>query len=98
MKTKICTKCKVEKLLNEFTSHKTTRDRRQSWCKLCTSLGIKDYCKTKPINQYDLNNDFIKTWKSAREIERILGFAHSNISAVCSGKQKTGYGFIWKMK
>jgi hypothetical protein len=27
-----------------------------------------------------------------------LGFAHSNISNCCKGKQKTAYGYIWKYK
>jgi len=50
----------------------------------------------KPLNQYNLNGDLIKEWKSAAEIERVLGFNAENISACCLGKSKTSNGFIWK--
>lgn len=36
----------------------------------------------------------IKTWKSTREPQRILGIA--NVSSVCNGKRKTMGGYIWK--
>jgi len=52
----------------------------------------------KSIDQYDLNGNFIRTWKSAREIQRILVFNQSNISQVCIGKRKTVNGFIWKFE
>ena len=57
-----------------------------------------------PIIQLDLNNNFIKEWISSREIERVLGFAHSAIINCCKGfdnknrKVKQAYGFKWKFK
>jgi len=53
---------------------------------------------SKPVNQYDLENHFIKNWKSQVEIRRVLRFDQSHISQVCLGKRKTAYGFIWKFK
>lgn len=58
----------------------------------------KTYCE-KPINQYDLQGNFIRSWKSIHEAEKILKYHHnSNISQVCLGKFKQRYGFIWRFK
>ena len=51
---------------------------------------------SKKINQYDLEENFIKTWNSAREVERELGFYHTHICNVCKLKRKTAYGYIWR--
>jgi len=186
MKTKICTKCKKDKLLIEFPVNKPHKDNRRSHCKKCCYQTIKDYYKKypwkntyqwiktrcnnqkyisyknyggrgikclitveelkqlwfrdkayemkkpsidredddgnyefsncryiefklnierqnktrqeKPVNQYDLNGDFIKTWKTGKEIQRSLGFSQGNISSACLGRYKTAYGFVWKHK
>lgn len=50
----------------------------------------------KRIDQYTLDGEFIKTWKSTMEIERTLGFRHNNISNVCVGKYQQAYGYKWK--
>lgn len=51
---------------------------------------------SKTILQFDIDGNFIKKWKSAKEIERALGFASSNISSVCKGKFKQRYGYKWR--
>lgn len=53
---------------------------------------------SKKVNQYGLDGSLIKEWGCFRDIQRELGFAHSNISNCCKGKQKTAYGYIWKYK
>ena len=35
-------------------------------------------------------------YPSTHQVQRELGFANSNISAACNGKQKTAYGFHWR--
>ena len=52
----------------------------------------------KPVLQYDLKGNFIKEWISAREVERQLGYAQSNIWSCCVGKYNQAYGYIWKYK
>lgn len=52
--------------------------------------------KDRRIVQLSLTGEYIKTWNSNKEIEDTLGFNNRGISAVCRGKQKTAYGFIWK--
>ena len=54
------------------------------------------HTRNKEINQYDLNGIYIKTWKSAKEIESTCGYNHSKISSCCRGKQKTAYRHIWR--
>ena len=60
--------------------------------------------RSKPVLQYDLNNNFIQEFKSAMEAERKLGIPNGDINAVCSqrktakGIRRTAKGFIWKFK
>ena len=53
---------------------------------------------SKPIEQYDLEGNFIKKWNSAAQVERDLGFNHQNISKCCLGQQKTAYNYKWRYK
>ena len=52
----------------------------------------------KPILQYDLNNNFISEYKSARECERQTSIGYKLISAVCTGSKKSAHGYIFKFK
>lgn len=63
--------------------------------------------KSKAINQYDLGDNFIRTWSSSHEIERELGFNHNDIIRCCNGgyynKKRNkwvntfqSHNFIWK--
>lgn len=51
--------------------------------------------KSKPVNQYDLNNNLIKTWESINEIQRQLKYYKQNISRCCNKKINTAYGYRW---
>jgi len=50
----------------------------------------------KQIIQYDLENNYIATFESAREAERITGIGYKMISRVCKGERPYTHGFIWK--
>lgn len=53
--------------------------------------------KAKFVNQYDLNGNFIKTWKSIAEAARAFNAkTGSNITSVCKGERKSAYGYKWK--
>lgn len=67
-----------------------------------TPMAIKEQCG-QCINQYDLNNNYIQTFATARDAARAmrpnsasLGGVTSHITDVCKGKRKTAYNFIWK--
>lgn len=53
---------------------------------------------SKPVNQYDLQGNFIKRWESAMEVQRELGYRQTHISACCLNKPyyKSYKGYIWK--
>ena len=53
---------------------------------------------SKPVLQYDLNDNLVKEYPSIKQIERELGFANQHISKCCKGKLKQAYGFKWKYK
>jgi hypothetical protein len=39
MDTKICSRCKVEKPINDFPLHKSLKSGRNSWCKACKNIA-----------------------------------------------------------
>ena len=62
-----------------------------------TKRKIKSNChNNKKINQYDIKGVFIKVWSSIGEAAEFYSVDRSGISKVCSGKQKSAAGFIWK--
>lgn len=59
----------------------------------------------KPVNQYDLQGNYIQTFPSLRSAVESLGKLENyksgggcitHIGDVCKGKRKTAYGYIWK--
>ena len=51
-----------------------------------------------PINQYDLEGNFIQEWDSAKHASRELKLLDSNINCCLKGKYKQSGGFKWKYK
>ena len=52
----------------------------------------------KTVYQYSLDVKLIKIHRSITDASRNSGFRHSDISAVCNGRQKTAKNFIWSFK
>lgn len=52
--------------------------------------------KAKPVDQFTIDGEYLKTWPSAREAARVLGYRQGNISACCRGIYKQAYGYIWR--
>lgn len=62
----------------------------KTWIHLTENITFPKYEKAsgrtnKPINQYDLNGNFIATYKSAREVEKEIGISFRNVSRYCNG-------------
>jgi hypothetical protein len=51
---------------------------------------------SKPINQYDLDGNFIKSWQSATIAAKEIGLHSTSIRHCVQGKTKTSGGYIWK--
>ena len=54
--------------------------------------------KSKKVEQYDIDNNFITIFNSISEAAKECNTFHSSISACCHGKKKTSGGFIWKFR
>ena len=55
-----------------------------------------DSKKAIPIDQYDKDGNFIKTFASLADAATELGCHRSGISFCLKGRTKTSAGFIWK--
>jgi hypothetical protein len=66
---------------------KSLKNRKVTW-----KTGHDGSCRYSPINQYDLELNFIKLWPSVTEARNSI---KGDISACCRGKQKTAGGFIF---
>jgi hypothetical protein len=50
----------------------------------------------KEVNQYDLDGNFIKTYKTLYEAQRETNVTNQNIHKVCNGSRKTAGGYKWR--
>lgn len=50
----------------------------------------------RKIDQFTLNDEFVKTWNSILSIEKECGFNNSCIVNNLKGRSKSSYGFKWK--
>ena len=57
--------------------------------------GLKKHNKSIPIVQVTLDGHYIKTWKSAVEVEKETGIKRSSISSVLRGKYHHAGGYKW---
>lgn len=76
---------------------------RDMGIKVLSSTEVNQRDRSKMVNQYDKQGNFIKSFSSAIEAARAIGKitstsngASSHITDCCRGKQKTAYGYIWK--
>lgn len=62
---------------------------------------VSEWCKKnkpKPIVQLDINENFIKEWNSAVEVENKIGISRKSICNCIRKKSKTAGGFKWILK
>lgn len=79
--------------------HKHTVDFKKYMSELKTGYKqSKTVIDTKSIKivQLNLDNEIIKVWDSARQIQRETKLSQGNISRCCNGKYKQAYGFKWE--
>lgn len=51
---------------------------------------------SKGVLQISMDGEILAEFKSAAEVERILGFRNSRINECCNGKRKSAFGFKWE--
>lgn len=54
--------------------------------------------RSRKVEQYDLNGNFIRTWDTIKQAADELKTNTANIIACCQGKYKKSHGFIWRYK
>lgn len=64
------------------------------WCS--SQYNINYGHRNEKISKKVLCVETGKVYTSTHQVERELGFANSNISRACNGKQKSAYGFHWR--
>ena len=60
--------------------------------------GGGTYCRIKPVDQFSLSGEYIKTWDSCSDAERAYSKSKSvssHISAACKGERKWAYEYLW---
>lgn len=57
--------------------------------------GTLDEIICRPIYQFDLNGNYVASYKSIREAENETGIPHSVISRVCKNKLNYTHGYTW---
>lgn len=69
-------------------------------CKYNQNYGTRNEriskSRMRKVYQYDLQGNFIKGFESLNSAAKSVNGDYKNISAVCSGRQKTHKGYIWK--
>jgi hypothetical protein len=89
----------VKKVANtDYQAFQAKRVASMDWEAYSANRDWKDYGakRKKPVNQYDLEGNFIKRWDSAIDAYKGLGLKNNNITHCCIGKSKTSNKFIWK--
>ena len=76
-------------------SHNIKEAYRLGLKKSISIKGEKNKC-SKIVNQYDLDNNFIKKWYCIKDASKKLKIKDSNISLCCKGKRNKAGGYIWK--
>ena len=50
----------------------------------------------KTVLQYSLEGEYIRSWVSVADVERVLGYDSSSIAKCCKNKLKTANGYQWQ--
>lgn len=56
---KICTKCNENKTLDDFAACSGRKDRKQVWCRACSSF----FRKNRGHNEYSKRSEYFKEWQ-----------------------------------
>ena len=85
----------------EWQQKINSRSSKDYKCKVCArkasigrNAGAKHY-GAKRVVQCDTNNNVIKIWDCAADVERELKILHGNIASCCIGKAKSAGGYRW---
>jgi hypothetical protein len=81
--------------------NKDTPKKPEHKTKIAKALQGREGTRDRPVNQKDLEGNFIKRWNSAKEAERSFkiypnGRNGNGINHCCRGVQTTAHGYKWE--
>ncbi len=86
-----------EKLLKAHLGKRLSNETKQKMSDAQKGKRVgKDNPRSKSIDQYDKNGEFIRTWDSIQLAAKSLGLYASSISNCCIGNLKSTGGFVFK--
>lgn len=96
---------KKQRLSKTLTGLKKTKEHKKNISKSKegsknSMFGVtgSDNKRSKPVQQFDLENNFIQDWENGKIASEKLGLNYKAINKCCNEKQATSGGFIWKFK
>lgn len=78
---------------SDETKRKMAEAGRRTYEKSRVALAEAKY---RPVNMYDLNKNYIKTFRSIQDALQEIGVKANHISDVCVGKRKSCGGYYWQ--
>lgn len=63
-----------------------------------TCIERRSKSQSKPVLQFDLNDNFIREYSSIKECAILNDFNQSHVASCCRGERKTHKNFIFKFK
>ena len=72
---------------------------KKSWNsgKKCEYMSGSNNYQARPVNQYTLNGEYIRTWDCIADIKRNTDYkGTSHITSCCTGKRNKACGYIWR--
>lgn len=73
----------------------TSKHTEESKKKMSQAQKGEKHSRSKKVDCYDINGNFIKTYCYLRQVEQD-GFNHTNVGHCCNRKLRTSRGFIWR--
>lgn len=55
-----------------------------------------EHRRITPVNQYDLDGNFIKSWKTAKDAAQSMKIPASSICECCKGTRNQTHNYIWR--
>ena len=75
------------------------RKQPEHFRQIISKIIIGNSYRSKPVLQYDLQDNFIKEWSSVKEATDFINRGKGGgIGSCCRGQQNTAYGYKWKWK
>lgn len=83
--------------IDDIRNHKTWKYLTQDVV-FDSIAGRTRVLNNKPVCQFSLDGKYMRTFSSAREVEKELGIGFKQISQVCNRHKRMAHGFIWRFE